>query len=185
MGYTKPSEMSLTIYENLRRLITVSFLLVAILALSLLNWRPAAAISGKKYDAISQNCTTIKQSLRQLQKTDSRTRSYLGSTYETIATKFIVPLNLRLVKNGRPDTDLTEIQSDFTYSHGQFKEKYTEYMKELETLIGMECGRYPDAFYGQLEKVRESRAKLQKTVNSLTKLSAAQAEAVATLRRSL
>ena len=58
-------------------------------------------------------------------------------------------------------------------------------MKELETLIGMECQRYPDAFYGQLEKVRESRAKLQKTVNSLTKLSAAQTEAVATLRRSL
>lgn len=152
MDYTKPSEISLMICKNICRLTTVSFLLAVILVLSLLSWRPAAAISGKKYDTISQNCTTIKQSLRQLQKTDSRTRSYLGTTYETIATKFIIPLNLRLVKNGRPDTDLTEIQSDFTYSHGQFKEKYTEYMKELETLIGMECQRYPDAFMGNWRK---------------------------------
>lgn len=186
MGYIKQNSL-LEIKRNIVRWSIIASFSVIVISLILIIFydKPTMAISEKKYNAISQNCSTIRQSLKTLQKTDSRARSYLGTTYEAIATKFMIPLNVRLVKNGRPNTDLSEIQSDFTYSHSQFKEKYTDYMKELEALINMECQRYPDAFYGQLEKLRESREKLQKTVNSLAKLSTAQLEAVTVLRGSL
>ena len=61
-----------------------------------------SALSKEEANAISSNCSTIKQSLSQLQKADSKTRTYLGTTYETIASRFITPLNLRLVRNNRP-----------------------------------------------------------------------------------
>lgn len=160
----------------------VSLLVIAAL-LVLLFPRPAEGLSDAQRGAISQNCFTIKQSLTQLQKVDSRTRTYLGTTYETILTRFIVPLNLRLVKNNRPS--LPNIQSDFTAEQVKFRESYTEYMRELESLISVDCSVHPDDFYQRLETVRDKRSTLRASTIRLAELADAQYYAVSDLRNSL
>lgn len=144
---------------------------------------PVEGISELQRGAISQNCATIQQALGQLQKVDSRTRTYLGTTYETIANRFITPLNLRLVKNNLPT--LSSIQADFSLEQVKFRNAYTDYMRELETLIVMDCTTKPDEFYGRLVIVREKRAILRETTVSLANLADQQYAAVEDLRSRL
>ena len=145
--------------------------------------KPVEGLSAVQRDAVSQNCSNIKQSLIQLQKVDSRTRTYLGTTYETILTRFIVPLNLRLVKNNRPS--LPTIQSNFTSEQVKFRDSYTDYMRELESLIGIDCRVQPDDFYARLEVVREKRFVLRETTVRLAELADEQYRIVLDLRSSL
>lgn len=136
-------------------------------------------------DNISQNCSSIKQALTDLQRADSRTRAYLGSAYESVVRDFITPLNLRLVKNSRVDTKLFEIQGDFTTQQTDFRTEYTAYMRELEALIATDCQKHPQEFYRQLEKTREHRTKLHNLAESLNKLVSAQYQGVVRLKEDL
>lgn len=158
-------------------------LLVIAAALVIIFSTPAEGLSEAQRGAVSQNCSDIKQSLTQLQKVDSRTRTYLGTTYETILTRFIVPLNLRLVKNNRPS--LPTIQSNFTAEQVKFRDFYTEYMRELENLISIDCSVQPDEFYDHLEVVRGKREVLRKTTVRLSELADEQYRTVFDLRSSL
>lgn len=133
--------------------------------------------------SISQNCATIKQSLRSLQKTDIRTRTYLGTTYETLWGKFILPMNHRLLENNI--TPLSEIQSDFSAEQITFRNNYTAYMKSLEALIATDCQTQPDTFYDQLIKVREQRSKLRTSTEKLTNLAEEQYQSVQKLQEDL
>ncbi len=159
-----------------------SWLLCSII-LALLLATPAESITTRQRDAITQNCVTIKQTLGQLQKVDSRTRTYLGTTYETIANKFILPLNLRLVKNNRPT--ISEIQTNFIDEQLKFRSAYTDYMRELESLIAIDCRSHPDEFYGRLVIVREKRALLRSSTVKLAELSDLQYTKVVELKDSL
>ncbi len=124
-------------------------------------------LSNEQIGAISQNCSTIKQSLEQLQHSDSRTRTYLGATYETIAGKFITPLNLRLVKN---NFSTLPVQSEFMTAQTKFKDAYTDYMKVLGETIAADCKNDPEDFYRKLETARTRRATLKKWADKLTEL---------------
>lgn len=130
----------------------------------------ANAINQDQKDAIIQNCGNIKQSLIKLQHSDSRTRTYLGSAYEAVAGRFITPLNLRLVKNGLPSTELFKIQNDFTAAQTTFRDKYVEYMRELEGLIATDCAAHPEDFYQKLETTRQRRGELRQTAKKLSDL---------------
>lgn len=160
----------------------ISLIVIAAI-LVILFPRPVEGLSETQRDAVSQNCSNIKQSLAQLQKVDSRTRTYLGTTYETILTRFIVPLNLRLVKNNRPS--LPSIQSDFTTEQVKFRDSYTDYMRELENLINIDCSVQPDVFYSRLEVVREKRSTLRNVTVRLAELADEQYRVVQDLRNSL
>ena len=143
----------------------------------------ASALSEAQQGVISQNCATIKQSLEQLQRSDSRTRTYLGTTYEPLANKFIVPLNLRLVKNNLPT--FSDIQAEFTSDQTRFKDAYTDYMKSLGELIATDCQNKPDEFYDKLGVTRKKREILQKTTKSLSELTDQQYNATAKLLETL
>lgn len=151
--------------------------------ITLLISTPAEGLSEAQRGAISQNCATIRQSLEQLQKIDSKTRITLGTTYETIATKFITPLNLRLVKNNRPT--LSTIQSDFTLGQTQFRSAYTDYMREMEGLLAINCKTDPDQFYEHLLIARQRREHLRASVNEMLQLTERQAKAVRNLKEQL
>ena len=56
---------------------------------------PVGAISIEQENAIVDHCESIKDSLKTVQKNDSRTRVYLGGYYEMILSKFIMPLNVK------------------------------------------------------------------------------------------
>lgn len=115
------------------------------------------ALTNNQRDAISNNCEQIKNSLRTVQHEDSRARVYLGAAYETIRSKFMVPLNHRLVDNGIPAPDLVSNQAVFTAAQENFKDDFIDYQKTLEELVGSDCRSNPDAFYQTLESAREKR----------------------------
>ena len=128
------------------------------------------ALSDVQKGSISTNCDTIQQTLKQLAKTDSKTRVYLGTAYEKVLTNFVTPLNLRLTKNNRPNNTLSTIQSNLASERDKFVETYTTYMKHLEEIGNIDCKTKPEEFYSRLETARSDRANLQKSaleINSL------------------
>lgn len=149
------------------------------------NDKEAVTLTAEQSDTIIQNCSNIKQSLTKLQRVDSRTRTYLGSTYEAIAGRFITPLNLRLVKNGLPSVELFRIQNEFTARQADFRNRYVEYMRELEALIAIDCAHVPQEFYDKLEVVRDKRARLQEVTKQISDLANQQYQAVEDLRSTL
>lgn len=138
-----------------------------------------------RLEAVAENCANIKHALTQLQHADSRTRTYLGTSYETIAGRFITPLNLRLERNNRSSSQLLSVQSEFITAQSDFRLAYTEYMRDLESLIAIDCSVEPENFYQHLETTRTKRAALQSIVQKLNTLAGKQYQAVADLEKNL
>ena len=145
----------------------------------------ATAISDEQKTAISENCPSIKTSIKILQKADSRTRVFLGTSYEHILTNFISPLNIRLAKNNHPDTTLSEIQIQFATKRNKFSDTFTQYMKSLETLSNTDCTHDPEIFYNNLEKTRAQRKELNQLSKDLRDLTIKNVETVNMLKDSL
>lgn len=145
----------------------------------------AIAISVQQSDAIVQNCNQIKQSLIKLQHADSRTRTYLGSAYEAISGRFITPLNLRLIRNNIPSAELFRIQNDFVAAQADFRNKYVDYMRELESLIAADCSAHPEDFYNLLTSVRNKREELRLSTKKISDLASEQYKTVEELKEAL
>lgn len=159
-------------------------LVILIFAAALLPPLSVVALSELQQGAISQNCASMQQSLKSLQKADSRTRAHLGSTYETILNKFITPLNLRLTKDNHPNPELAAFQTDFASTRVKFSEQFIKYSQSLEELINLDCRAQPEAFYKRLGTTRKLRHKLSMTVAELHRLTEGHRAAVKTLQES-
>ena len=123
-----------------------------------------------KLNNISQYCETIKSGLKRLAVSDSKTRTYYGGIYETISSKYITPLNLRLVKNDYPLTEFLELQSSISTARASFSADFIDYSKSLEELTTFDCKNNPSDFYNKLEKTRKKRATLRNDVSTLNSL---------------
>lgn len=161
-------------------------LLLLILAIfPVLCFSSAHALSDAQIGAISQNCATIKQSLKSLQKADSRTRVHLGTTYQNILTHYITPLNLRLVRLDQPNTELTRLQTEFSSARDDFASKFIKYSQSLEELIATDCKASPDLFYQKLEATRALRHTVSASVATLDQLLTEHITAVTALKGAL
>ncbi|MBQ8996529.1 hypothetical protein IJ095_00670 [Candidatus Saccharibacteria bacterium] len=147
------------------------------LALFVLLFAPSAfaeesssQLSSKKRDQISENCGSIRQSLKLLQRSDARTRTYYGAIYETALSKYITPLNLRLVKNDLSSVALINLQTALATSRSNFSADYIDYSKSLEELIAIDCRLEPETFYNKLVSTREKREVLQDDVKTISTL---------------
>ncbi len=186
MAFSKLFKLLLFPFRLLKWLVLLA--VTALVAMAFFS-TPADAVlldsdlSEAQRGAISQNCATIKQSLRNLQKADIRTRTYLGSTYETVFNDFILPLNRRLLENNI--VPFSGIQSDFSTEQAAFRSAYTTYMRSLETLIATDCQTKPDAFYDQLLKVRAERADLRLATERLNDLTSEQYQSALKLKENL
>ena len=125
---------------------------------------PVGAISKTEAKLVSDHCTVIRDNLKTLQKMDARARVYLGSYYGAILSKFITPLNVRLVENNLSNGDLVENQNDFADARALFSSDFIKYQKGLEELVGMNCKDEPEAFYDKLEIVRQKRKIMEQDV---------------------
>ncbi len=143
------------------------------------------AAESEELNNISQNCASIKQSLAQLQRADSRTRTYLGSAYEKIARDFITPLSLRLSRNNYNVEEITNIEKQFSETQMNFRNYYTEYMRDLDGLIATDCQSRPQEFYDRLKDTRKKREALHTTAQQLSELINKQSRAVKKLQESL
>lgn len=140
-------------------------------------------LTDEQTGAISQNCASIKQQLRTLQRTDARTRSYLGSAYEKALSDFIAPMDVRLINAGQPNSSLTELHSKIISVRQDFIHDYTAYSQSLEELINQDCQNNPAEFYHKLAETREKRATLAKTNDKLRKLLSDHLTAVQKLKK--
>ncbi len=121
-------------------------------------------ISETVQAGIRENCTAIKENLAKVQKADARARVYLGRYYETVLTKFVVPLNLRLVENNLSAADLVGNQTKMAEARALFVDDYVNYQKELESLVATSCEEKAGEFYQQLVKVRKKRKIVEQDV---------------------
>lgn len=146
---------------------------------------PAGAVSEGQKMAISENCDKIKETLRTVQHQDSRTRVYLGRYYETILSKYITPLNVRLVENTMINSDLMDNQDGFSRTRNSFIIDFIEYQKGLEDLVATDCKTEPENFYNKLVKVRERRKVVESDTVVLKELIMTQLNLVKGLRKQL
>lgn len=131
---------------------------------------PASALSDSQKSAIAAGCTSIKDTLKKLQKDDSRARVYLGGYYETIISKFITPLNVRLVENSLSSAELIENQNNLASIKTGFVSDFVDYQRNLETLVSLDCSSDPEAFYQKLSEVRQKRANVSSEVQKMRSL---------------
>ena len=139
-------------------------------------------LTDTQKSTIVDHCDTIKDSLRSLQRVDSRSRVYLGRYYETILTNFITPLNLRLVENNISNTKLLDNQTNFAAKRTSFVNDFIAYQQTLEELINIDCKKEPMRFYEKLVVAREKRRTVNKDVKVLKKLTDEQVKLVEALR---
>ena len=146
---------------------------------------PVGAISEGQKNAIIDNCVKIRDDLKTLQHNDSRARVYLGRYYETILTKFIMPLNVRLTENMLSSDSFVNNQNDFAKTRTNFVVDFVEYQKRLESLVGIDCRTEPEKFYSELKKVRTWRETVAEDVVKLRKLVGEQMKLVDGLKEKL
>ena len=142
---------------------------IVVLAVSLVTL-PVKAISEEQRAGIMDHCETIRESLKTVQKNDSRTRVFLGAHYETILSKYITPLNVKLVENNMSVSGLVENQNKIADDRTIFINDFISYQKHLEELISIDCKNEPERFYEKLEKVRQKRATMEQDVLKMRSL---------------
>lgn len=146
---------------------------------------PVSAISEAQKNAIIDHCAAIQNDLKNLQRDDSRTRVYLGRYYETVLTKYITPLNVRLVENILSNDNLVNNQNDLVKTRMSFNANYVEYQKALESLVSVDCKTEPERFYRKLTGVREKRQIVAEDVTKLRKIITTQISLVESLKEKL
>lgn len=149
------------------------------------QYLPVGAISEGQKSAIVDHCEAIKADLRTVQRSDSRTRVYLGGYYESILTKYMMPLNVKLVEANLPNVGLVENQNSFAATRGKFAEDFVNYQKGLEELVAMNCKAEPENFYEKLTSVRKKRKVVEQDVVKIRELTAEQVKMVKKLAEEL
>ena len=129
-----------------------------------------SAIDSGKNDLIEEHCSVIKDNLKKVQKEDSKVRVYLGRYYEIILSRFITPLNVRLVENNLSTADLVENQNNFADAKVLFANDFINYQQGLEDLVNMDCKNNPEEFYDKLDSVRKKRKIMNQDVLKIRNL---------------
>ncbi len=164
-------------------LATIVLLAVALVASPV--FAAAPKLSETQKAGITTNCGAIRQKLENLQRMDSKTYSYYQAIYETAATRYIKPLNLRLVDNNKSNQKLLDLQTGIATSEKNFSDDFIAYNKLLDSLKKIDCKVEPETFYEKLIEVRVSRAILKKDIEKLNELVVSAVKSAETLKGSL
>ena len=149
---------------------TIALSLFISVAMSAPVFATSIKLTEKQSASIINICSTVRQDLKNLQRTDARARTYFGSIYETISSKYLKPLNIRIVNNDLSNSTLLKLQSDFAEARTNFSEDYIKYSKALEELVDTDCRTEPDVFYDRFVNTREKRAIVSSDVKVLNSI---------------
>ena len=161
-------------------------LIITLFASSFISKTNAATeLNDEKINLISEHCSIIKDNIKTIQHEDSRAYDHLGGYYDAVLYNFITPLNLSLIKNNMPNTNLADNQAGFVTARTKFTSDYIKYQRDLEVLLSLDCTSEPVKFYDKLTTAREDRAKVATDVSNLNSLLTKQQKLVTTLKESL
>lgn len=121
----------------------------------------AWAIDKKQEEAITSHCDKIKEKLKNVQREDAKVRVHLGGQYDAILSRFILPLNVKLVEKNLSNAEFVENQNSFVDTKSIFANDYISYQQQLEELVAMDCETEPGTFYEKLVKVRQKRKTME------------------------
>ena len=147
-------------------ILMVSMILIATSMIS----EPSFAITEEQEELISSHCDLIKDSIKTVQRDDSRTRVYLGGYYEAVLSKFVIPFNVKLVEESLSDADFVENQNNLTEMRNTFSNDFINYQKSLEELSMIDCKAQPNEFYDKLTSVRKKRKVVNQDVAKMRSL---------------
>ena len=150
------------------RVILIALILTFLLSIP--GFATNAKLNEKQSASITSICNTIRQDLKNLQRTDARARTYFGSIYETISSKYLKPLNIRIVNNDSSNPTLLKLQSDLAEARTTFSEDYIKYSKSLEELVNIDCRVDPTGFYDLYVSTREKRAIVSSDIKALNNI---------------
>jgi hypothetical protein len=143
------------------------------------------ALSENQKNIISQYCASMVQGFKTLQHVDVDNRVKLGSRYETAISKFMTPLNLRIVKNNLFVPELVDLQKTFADRRASFNNNFTVYSKHLKELISIDCQNYPEDFYNKLVETRKAREYVHQDVVYLNSILRIYKETVEKVKKEL
>ena len=143
------------------------------------------ALTESQSAVVVERCSAIKEELKKIQKEDARVRVYLGGYYETILTKFITPLNMRLVENNLSSAGLVENQNSYVETRALFMNDFVTYQQGLEELVGMDCKERPDEFYDKLQLVQKKRKIMSQDILKMRSLISENMKLVNSLKEKL
>ncbi|MBQ5812189.1 hypothetical protein IIW29_01275, partial [Candidatus Saccharibacteria bacterium] len=123
--------------------------------------------SEKRETAISDHCEAMREDLKTVQRADARARVYIGGRYETILSKFVMPLNLWLVEKNMSRADLIEGQNKIAEAKTIFTNDYVDYQQGLEQLVAIDCKTEATRFYDKLVRVRQRRRKVEQDMQKM------------------
>ena len=169
----------------MKKKIAAVFLAMTLMVNSTAVFAATPKISTEQKAAIVDHCDAIRESLRNVQRQDSRARVYYGRYYETISSKFMLPLNTRLVENNLLSDSLLNTQTKFTKLRSDFSNDFIEYQKILEELVTTDCKNEPEKFYELLETARTKRDYVNQDATDLRKTITTHVELVTSLEGSL
>ena len=168
--------------KNLKRFSVLVIVFLPILLVGNVFADEGSNLTDSQRTIIIDHCDTIKDSLKSLQRVDSRSRVYLGRYYEAILTNFITPLNLRLVENNISNSKLLDNQTNFANRRTSFVNDFITYQQALEELVHTDCKNQPDKFYEKLVSVREKRKVVNRDVTKLREFTDEQKKLVEELK---
>ena len=126
-----------------------------------------SAITKAQETAIVDHCAAMKEDLKNVQRADARARVYIGGRYETILTKFVMPLNVALVEQNLSRADLIESQNIIAETRTNFSNDYVDYQQGLEQLVAKDCKTQASNFYDKLVRVRQKRKKVEQDTQKM------------------
>ena len=129
---------------------------------------PVSGITKEQETAITDHCEAIRQDLKKVQRQDARARVYIGGRYETILSKFVMPMNVWLVEHNISRPDLIESQNTISDVKAKFSNDYVDYQQELEQLVTRDCKGDASVFYDSLVRVRQKRQRVERDMAKMT-----------------
>ena len=122
------------------------------------------AVSEEEGNDVSSSCVVMKNKLKRVQQQDAKVRVYLGGYYEAVLSKFIIPLNVRLVENNLSTPEMVENQNKIVEARTVFSDDFVKYQQVLEELINTNCETEPEKFYERLVSARQKRTIMSQDV---------------------
>lgn len=129
----------------------------------------AITLSADQVKQLTTNCTTIKNSLEELEKSDTVARINRGRDYDQVLNQ-INALNARFSRNSSNQPQFGQATIELQATIAQFRNEYTLYEDNLSDLTKIDCLQKPQDFYNQLVKTRDSRNAVGSQVDAISAL---------------
>lgn len=119
---------------------------------------------------IRTNCVSVQSTMQRIHASDGLLRINLGQRYETIATRFMAPMNSRIALNRLDNVAMTQTTAEFNDTIREFSTNYQQYEQTMSKALEMKCTDQPVAFYDTVTLARSHRASVHDSVTRLGEL---------------